>query len=89
MQLPPLCRSIYTGTVDVTPDFAQDLLRAADQYLLEGLKRQCEYAIAKDLSVDCVSDVYELAEAYHASTLRHQCVIFTLEHHEQTSALPT
>ena len=27
-------------------DIAQDLLRAADQYLLEGLKRLCEYSIA-------------------------------------------
>ena len=40
-------RCIYTGTVEVVPEQAQDLLRAADQYLLEGLKRQCEYAIAK------------------------------------------
>lgn len=40
-------RFIYTGSVDVTLDIAQDLLRAADQYLLEGLKRLCEYAIAQ------------------------------------------
>lgn len=31
-------RCIYTGAVEVTTDVAQDLLRAADQYLLEGLK---------------------------------------------------
>lgn len=41
------CRFIYTGNVDVNVDIAQDLLRAADQYLLEGLKRLCEYAIAQ------------------------------------------
>lgn len=40
-------RFIYTGSVDVTTVIAQDLLRAADQYLLEGLKRLCEYAIAQ------------------------------------------
>lgn len=28
-------------------DNAQDLLRAADQYLLEGLKRLCEFSIAQ------------------------------------------
>jgi len=33
--------------VQVTSEIAQDLLRAADQYLLEGLKRLCEYTIAK------------------------------------------
>lgn len=50
-----VCRYIYTGSVDVNMDVAQDLLRAADQYLLEGLKRLCEYAIAqvsaRDLSI--------------------------------------
>ncbi|KAI8010334.1 ARM REPEAT PROTEIN INTERACTING WITH ABF2 [Camellia lanceoleosa] len=34
---------------DVNLDIAQELLRAADQYLLEGLKRLCEYAIAQEL----------------------------------------
>lgn len=41
------CRFIYTGSVEVTLDIAQDLLRASDQYLLEGLKRLCEYSIAQ------------------------------------------
>uniref|UniRef100_M1BSC4 Armadillo/beta-catenin repeat family protein / BTB/POZ domain-containing protein n=1 Tax=Solanum tuberosum TaxID=4113 RepID=M1BSC4_SOLTU len=50
-----MMRYIYTGSVDVNMDVAQDLLRAADQYLLKGLKHLCEYAIAQvsagDLSV--------------------------------------
>ena len=41
------CRYIYTGSVDANLDVAQELLRAADQYLLEGLKRLCECAIAQ------------------------------------------
>lgn len=40
-------RYIYTGSVTVEMDHAQELLRAADQYLLEDLKRLCEYAIAQ------------------------------------------
>lgn len=40
-------RYIYTGSVSVDLDVAQDLLRAADQYLLDGLKHLCECAIAK------------------------------------------
>eukprot|EP00249_Psilotum_nudum_P023477 c28889_g1_i2 orf=1071-3155(-) len=78
-----MMRFIYTGTVEVTSDIAQDLLRAADQYLLEGLKRLCEYAIAQDLTVENVSNVYDLAEAYHAVSLRHTCVLFILEQHKQ------
>ena len=31
----------------MTTYIAQDLLRAADQYLLEGLKHLCEYYIAQ------------------------------------------
>ncbi|KAL0709751.1 hypothetical protein Bca4012_016729 [Brassica carinata] len=38
---------IYTGSVDITIEISQDLLRAADQYLLEGLKRLCEYTITQ------------------------------------------
>jgi len=41
------CRFIYTGTVDVKLDDAKDLLRAADQYLLQDLKLICERVIAK------------------------------------------
>ncbi|RZC92485.1 hypothetical protein C5167_041830 [Papaver somniferum] len=45
-------RFVYTGSVDVTLDMAQDLLGAADQYLLAGLKRLCEYAIAQDVTLE-------------------------------------
>ena len=40
-------RFIYTHTVEMTTDIAQDLLRAADQYILEGLKCLCEYSIVQ------------------------------------------
>ncbi|BBN18961.1 hypothetical protein MPTK1_8g06830 [Marchantia polymorpha subsp. ruderalis] len=83
-----MMRCIYTGAVEVLTDVAQDLLRAADQYLLEGLKRLCELTIAKDLTVENVANVYDLAEAYHAVSLRHTCVLFILEQHEQMCNLP-
>eukprot|EP00898_Chlorokybus_atmophyticus_P005667 jgi/Chlat1/6100/Chrsp40S05677 len=81
-----MMRCIYTGTVEVTADIAQELLRAADQYLLEGLKRLCEFAIAQDLTVENVSGIYELADTYHAPTLKQHCVVFTLEHYQQLVA---
>ena len=31
----------------MTTDIAQDLLRDADQYILEGLKHLCEYSFAQ------------------------------------------
>ncbi|KAG1331726.1 ARM REPEAT PROTEIN INTERACTING WITH ABF2 [Cocos nucifera] len=74
-----MMRFIYTGSVEVTTDIARDLLRAADQYLLEGLKRLCEYAIAQDVNLDNVSSMYELSEAFNAMSLRHTCVLYILE----------
>ncbi|KAK3018340.1 hypothetical protein RJ639_004752, partial [Escallonia herrerae] len=83
-----MMRYIYTGSVDVTLDIAQDLLRAADQYLLEGLKRLCEYAIAQDISVENVSLMYELSEAFNAVSLTQACVLFILENFDKLSPLP-
>ncbi|PON55274.1 Coatomer beta subunit [Parasponia andersonii] len=83
-----MMRFIYTGSVEVDLDIAQDLLRAADQYLLDGLKRLCEYAIAQDVSVDNVSLVYELSEAFNAMSLRQACLLFILEQFDKLSIKP-
>ncbi|KAL5541614.1 hypothetical protein UlMin_009324 [Ulmus minor] len=80
-----MMRFIYTGTIAITLDIAQDLLRAADQYLLEGLKRLCEYTIAQDISLENVSSMYELSEAFNAMSLRHSCILFILQHFEKLS----
>ncbi|XP_059660501.1 ARM REPEAT PROTEIN INTERACTING WITH ABF2-like [Cornus florida] len=83
-----MMRYIYTGSVDVNLDIAQELLRAADQYLLEGLKRLCEYAIAQDISAENISLMYELSEAFNALSLRHACILFILEKFDKLSAMP-
>ncbi|XP_059300908.1 ARM REPEAT PROTEIN INTERACTING WITH ABF2-like isoform X1 [Lycium ferocissimum] len=83
-----MMRYIYTGSVDVNMDVAQDLLRAADQYLLEGLKRLCEYAIAQDISVENVSLMFELSEAFNALSLRNACILFILEKFDKLCAMP-
>lgn len=74
---------IYTGDLEVVPDLAQELLQAADQYLLEGLKRLCEASIASRLSVENLTHVYEQAESYRAPQLRNSCVLFALEHYAE------
>jgi hypothetical protein len=38
---------VYTGSAKVPAELAQDVLQAADMYLLEGLKRLCENTIAQ------------------------------------------
>ncbi|KAL8522976.1 hypothetical protein ACS0TY_013075 [Phlomoides rotata] len=83
-----MMRYIYTGSVDVNLDIAQDLLRAADQYLLEGLKRLCEYTIAQDISVENVSLMFELSEAFNAVSLRNACILYILEKYDKLSIMP-
>ncbi|KAI4368329.1 hypothetical protein MLD38_016898 [Melastoma candidum] len=58
---------------------------SADQYLLEGLKRLCEYAM-QDVSLDNVSSMYELSEAFNAMSLRNSCILFILEHFDRSKA---
>lgn len=61
---------------------AEDLLQAADQYMLEGLKRLCEASICSSLSVDSLPSTYALAENFNAPQLARRCVLFALENYE-------
>ncbi|CAI0448896.1 unnamed protein product [Linum tenue] len=83
-----MMRFIYTGSVEVNIDVAHELLRAADQYLLDGLKRLCEYAIAQDISVDNITLMYELSENFNAMTLREACILYIFQHFEELSTKP-
>ncbi|EOA20012.1 hypothetical protein CARUB_v10000275mg, partial [Capsella rubella] len=76
---------IYTGTVNITKHLAKDLLVAADQYLLHSLKRQCEYKIAQEISLDKIPEMYELAETFNAVALRQATTLFVLEHFTKLS----
>ncbi|XP_042398286.1 ARM REPEAT PROTEIN INTERACTING WITH ABF2-like isoform X2 [Zingiber officinale] len=83
-----MMRYIYSGSVEINNLVAQDLLRAADQYLLKGLKRLCEYIIKQDVNIDNVSSMYELSETCNAISLRQTCILFILEQFEKLSILP-
>ena len=80
-----MMRYIYTGTVDVTPDLAQELLQAADLYMLDSLKKLCGAAIAEHLTPENVEAAFELSEAYMASDLANSCCMFVLENPEACS----
>ncbi|KAI9117235.1 hypothetical protein K1719_011401 [Acacia pycnantha] len=79
-----MMRYIYTGAVDVNLDLSQDLLRAADQYLLDGLKRYCEC----DISLGNVSQLYKLSESMNAMSLRRACILFLLEQFDKLRVKP-
>lgn len=73
---------IYTGLLEPNPDMARELLQAADQYLLSGLKLVCETCIAGTLTVDTLGEVLVLSEAHAAPQLGKRCVMFALEHYD-------
>jgi hypothetical protein len=68
--------------VEVDPESAEELLQAADQYMLEGLKRLCEASLSGRLSVDSLAATYELSENFNAPQLGRRCVLHALEHYE-------
>ncbi|GAA0147198.1 hypothetical protein LIER_06957 [Lithospermum erythrorhizon] len=74
-----MLRYIYTRTVKVSPIIAYRLLKAADRFLLNGLKRLCENVIAQDITVDTIPILLEFSETFHASFLRRFCILFILE----------
>jgi hypothetical protein len=81
-----MMKFIYSGRINIAKHLAKDLLVAADQYLLEGLKRQCEYTIAQEICLDNIPEMYELADTFNASALRRACTLFVLEHFTKLSS---
>lgn len=74
---------IYTGRVEVSPALAQELLQAADQYMLDGLKRLAEATIGSALSVAHLPQIHELADDYAAPQLGHACALYALGNYEE------
>ncbi|CAL9230111.1 unnamed protein product [Arabidopsis halleri] len=81
-----MMRFIYSGRINITKHLAKDLLVAADQYLLQGLKRQCEYTISQEICLDNIPEMYELADTFNATALRRACTLFVLEHFTKLSS---
>lgn len=75
---------LYTDEVSgfdaqsVPMDFALDLLSLADQYLVEALKRKCEMAIQRSITVENVSFMLATSDARRALELRRRCFEFIL-----------
>lgn len=59
---------------------AIELLKAADKYQLDGLKRICEKAIYHTFSIDSVAAKLSLADLYNAPKLRAKAIEFIIIH---------
>ena len=80
----PLC----ADSTEVTGDIAEELLRAADQYMLDNLKHLCEEFISQGLSMDNLTETYDLAENFNAPQLGRRCALFALEHYVVSCRFP-
>lgn len=69
--------------MEVEDDMAEELLRAADQYMLDGLKQLCEQALERKLTVDALFSIVETSENFNAQQLTRKCILFALAHHAE------
>ncbi len=74
-------------STEVTSDIAEELLRAADQYMLDGLKHLCEESISQGLTMENLTETYDLAENFNAPQLGRRCALFALEHYVVSNLL--
>ena len=66
-----LVKFIYTGKVDkIDENNAEDLLRAADQFLLSGMKEICEVFLMSKVNLDNAIEMLSLGHTYEAVGLK-------------------
>ena len=67
---------IYLEEFEIDKDIAEDLFKLAHEYMLEKLKNDCEKILIKDIKLENIIRITQLAEKYEIETLRKACLIF-------------
>ena len=70
---------LYTDQVPKMNEMVGDLLEAADKYLIEPLKTQCQNALTETLSVDTCLDILTLADRFSLMELKSVVTEFILQ----------
>lgn len=78
-----IVRFVYTNTCQLDVDCVQDVLEAADLFLLPGLKSLCGVFIADCLEVDNVVQITRTARLFGLHRLEDACCAFIAKHLEQ------
>ncbi|XP_014207969.1 speckle-type POZ protein isoform X2 [Copidosoma floridanum] len=73
-------RFIYFGEVLNLENSTKEVLAAADKYNFEGLKKLCESALGKTLSINNVVELLNFAERYNANNLKELALNFFAGH---------
>lgn len=74
--------------MDITPDIAEQLLRAASFYCVLELQKRCEAFLSNQINADNVVGLLSLADECHADDLKKNCVPFLMRHIHEVVRLP-
>ena len=77
-----IVRYVYTNRCELDADIVYDVLEAADQFLLPGLKIICGLFIAECLEVENVMEVLRTARLFTLHRLEDACYAFIAKHLE-------
>nr|CAD1826424.1 unnamed protein product [Ananas comosus var. bracteatus] len=73
---PPMLEELVDANGPASIATARRLFAAADRYDVERLKSICEDKLPRDMDVDNVALIFELADRHHCSSLKEACVKF-------------
>jgi hypothetical protein len=77
-----LIEYLYTESVNlfkklpIDTELLLDLLKLADQYLVNNLKVQCEVLLGNSVDVERVCQMFEVADAHRSTILKKKCMEF-------------
>lgn len=76
-------RFVYAGKVEQIGKYANQLLKVADKYNVEGLKALCERNLSKNLNSDNVLEYLNLADFHGANSLKRESISFIASHGDE------
>ena len=80
-----MLRFLYTDRVEKMDELAKDLLMAADKYMIDQLKTQCQAALTETVTVENCCQLLALADSYSASQLKTVATRFVMQHTAEVS----
>jgi len=83
-----LMEFLYSDSCEISLESAMELLRAADRFGVDRLKRLCENAMLSSISVDTAPQILLASDAHNAEALRERCMAFILNHFDNVSQTP-
>eukprot|EP01120_Amphizonella_sp_Union-15-10_P008969 TRINITY_DN3312_c0_g1_i2.p1 TRINITY_DN3312_c0_g1~~TRINITY_DN3312_c0_g1_i2.p1 ORF type:complete len:129 (+),score=23.50 TRINITY_DN3312_c0_g1_i2:419-805(+) len=69
---------LISGTTEISPEIATELLIAADEYFLDDLKEICQHILIPSINSDNIDILITFAHRYSALVLKKFCIEFLI-----------